>query len=320
MADDESDHKEKETLNAQSGEGVKDETAQKDKVEEDDELNDLLDSALEDFTKSDVSGAGCSGLVQQHGAEKAGAQTAESASCSNHLGGLDPGEVGADPFSEEISDEMAKQFSEAMKSFMAQDPALMQQFEKLTTSAGRAGDSQTAQGEFTETLTQTLSGLQENAEGLQNEVSEDELSRVFENLGLDGQPDGEFFPMMQGMMKMLLSKDVLYPSLKEISDKYPKWLSEHKESTEKEEFENYTKQHKIIEAICTEFESESDSETEDAKRQRFEKLMDLMQQMQELGQPPKDIVGEMAPGLEFDENGMPKVPGMPAMSEQCAVM
>ena len=33
----------------------------------------------------------------------------------------------------------------------------------------------------------------------------------------------EFMPMMQGMMQTLLSKDVLYPSLKEIVDK----VSEH---------------------------------------------------------------------------------------------
>ena len=37
-------------------------------------------------------------------------------------------------------------------------------------------------------------------------------------MGGDGQ-DGAFMGMMQGMMKSLLSKDVLYPSLKEITDK-----------------------------------------------------------------------------------------------------
>jgi len=35
--------------------------------------------------------------------------------------------------------------------------------------------------------------------------------------GSDDTADADLIPMMQGMMKSLLSKDVLYPSLKDIS-------------------------------------------------------------------------------------------------------
>lgn len=44
--------------------------------------------------------------------------------------------------------------------------------------------------------------------------------KMFSGMGLDSasQDDG-FMPMMQNMMKTLLSRDVLYPSLKEISEK-----------------------------------------------------------------------------------------------------
>ena len=54
------------------------------------------------------------------------------------------------------------------------------------------------------------------------EVSEDELLRLmssFSGAGDDAAGDDEFMPMMQGMMKSILSKDVLYPSLKDISEK-----------------------------------------------------------------------------------------------------
>ena len=54
-------------------------------------------------------------------------------------GDLDHSDAGADALSEEISDAMAKQFEDAMKSFMAQEPALMEQFQKLTTSDGQTG-------------------------------------------------------------------------------------------------------------------------------------------------------------------------------------
>ena len=46
------------------------------------------------------------------------------------------------------------------------------------------------------------------------------MMRMFSGMGMNGQGAGEgFMPMMQGMMKTLLSKEVLYPSLKEINDK-----------------------------------------------------------------------------------------------------
>jgi len=48
--------------------------------------------------------------------------------------------------------------------------------------------------------------------------------RLMSALGTDGvdsgageNTDADLIPMMQGMMKSLLSKDVLYPSLKDIS-------------------------------------------------------------------------------------------------------
>lgn len=47
----------------------------------------------------------------------------------------------------------------------------------------------------------------------------------------------------------------------------------------------------------------------------YTRLMELMQDMQECGQPPAEIVKELAPGLEFGPNGMPLManmgPGVP---------
>lgn len=56
-------------------------------------------------------------------------------------------------------------------------------------------------------------------------MSDDELMKSFQqslNLGPDGGGgDGEasFIPMMQNMMSNLLSKEILYPSLKDLADK-----------------------------------------------------------------------------------------------------
>lgn len=57
-------------------------------------------------------------------------------------------------------------------------------------------------------------------------MSDEDLMKAFEqSLNLGGEfggaqgEDGDFIPMMQNMMSNLLSKDVLYPSLKDLSDK-----------------------------------------------------------------------------------------------------
>lgn len=38
--------------------------------------------------------------------------------------------------------------------------------------------------------------------------------------------------------------------------------------------------------------------------------------MQELGPPPKEIMSELAPGMDLDADGLPGAPGM----DQCCVM
>jgi hypothetical protein len=40
--------------------------------------------------------------------------------------------------------------------------------------------------------------------------------------------------------------------------------------------------------------------------------MELMFDMQQYGQPPAEIIKDLAPGLKFDENGMPIMPNMGA--------
>ncbi|KAK6172158.1 hypothetical protein SNE40_015884 [Patella caerulea] len=273
----------------------------------DPELDQLLDSALEDFDK------------QATPEVKKEASNESTRSASDGAGPA----ASEDAMADEFSEQMAAQFEEAMKAFMSQDPSMVQQLEKLSEVAGKAGESAEAQQEFATTLSQTLSGLAQNAEGLQEEMSEEDLNQAFANMGVgamgpsDGQEGPDYFPMMQGMMQMLLSKEVLYPSLKEISSKYPKWLDENKDKIVEEERNRFNKQHTLMVEICSHYESEQETDSDDVKRERFENLMTIMQQMQELGQPPKDIVGDMAPGLEFDENGLPKLPGM---ASSCSIM
>lgn len=60
---------------------------------------------------------------------------------------------------------------------------------------------------------------------------------------------GDMLPFMQGMMEHLLSKEILYPSLKELSDKYPAWLEEHKSTINFSDLERYTKQLELMQKV-----------------------------------------------------------------------
>ena len=53
--------------------------------------------------------------------------------------------------------------------------------------------------------------------------------------------------------------------------------------------------------LCMVYETEPDN---------FPRLLELMQELQELGQPPSDIIRELAPGLVISEDGLPVMPNM----------
>lgn len=66
-----------------------------------------------------------------------------------------------------------------------------------------------------------------------------------------------------------------------------------------------------MEDVCKELEDENETDSNDTKRQRFEKVLGLMQKLQDYGQPPADLVGDVGPGVPFDPQGNP---------EQCNLM
>ncbi|XP_048149312.1 LOW QUALITY PROTEIN: peroxisomal biogenesis factor 19, partial [Corvus hawaiiensis] len=161
------------------------------------------------------------------------------------------------------------------------------------------GSDVASQQEFTSCLKETLSGLAKNTNDLQNSPgSEEELAKALEGLGLEeGGGDG-VLPVMRSIMESLLSKDVLYPSLKEITEKYPEWLRQHGPALSPEQRERFRAQQALMLRICAELEGERPGEPEGQRRERFETLLELMQQLQDLGHPPKELVGGHAPRIQ----------------------
>ena len=49
----------------------------------------------------------------------------------------------------------------------------------------------------------------------------------------------DLLPMMENMMQSLLSKELLYPAIRDLADKYPDWLADNRASLEDKEFDRY---------------------------------------------------------------------------------
>lgn len=114
------------------------------------------------------------------------------------------------------------------------------------------------------------------------------------------------------------SVDVAFPasSTQEIAAKYPAYLERHRDSLPPAELAAYERQYECIRALCTVYETEP---------QNFQRVMQLLTEMQECGAPPPEIVADMSehimpgglPGLGGEAGGLPPLPGDADPSKCC---
>ncbi|XP_034039588.1 peroxisomal biogenesis factor 19 isoform X2 [Thalassophryne amazonica] len=278
--------------------------------EQDAELDRLLDSALHDFDKMPAPPP---------------APKNEAASSVDSGTQKPPLLEDCKLFESLLEGDMATQAKEEWEKAMnelAQEPELLQHFQKLSEAAGKVGTDSASQQEFTSCLKETLRGLARNADNLQSSgLAGDDLVKALEGLGLDESAEGggDDGNILQSIMQNLLSKEVLYPSLKEITTKYPEWLDANRASLSPEDYQRYEQQARVMGDICKHFEREDEGAAD--KENTFEAVMDLMQQLQDLGQPPKELAGDAPPGLNFDTESL-NLPGGPGAgpAEECLIM
>uniref|UniRef100_A0A804L8E6 Uncharacterized protein n=1 Tax=Musa acuminata subsp. malaccensis TaxID=214687 RepID=A0A804L8E6_MUSAM len=106
----------------------------------------------------------------------------------------------------------------------------------------------------------------------------------------------------------LLSKEILHEPMREIGERYPKWLEEHKNDLNPEEYDCYYRQYELILKLNDVYENDPEN---------FSKIVDLMQTIQECGQPPSDIVQELAPDLDLSNFGQFSPDQLDATSDCC---
>ena len=122
---------------------------------------------------------------------------------------------------------------------------------------------------------------------------------------------------MPELLGTLLDKDILYPSIKELNEKYTPWLSKKGASLSEEELTRYGKQSDVIAQICKEYEKvqpegEScvdgvDKTDAEVNSKSTEKIIELMHEMRELGNPPEELMSSIQP------EGFPGLGDLPSL-------
>ncbi|KAI8876260.1 Pex19 protein [Backusella circina FSU 941] len=226
-------------------------------------------------------------------------------------------------------DEFAKQLAAGMEQLMGQmddDEEMKKAFESIWSSydkpTGATGTSREANSgkkttNFQETIGQTMNKLKDSSKEIDSSIADEsedafmaELMKQMESLA----DSGDFENVLEGMMSQLMSKEMLYEPMKELSEKYPDWLEKNKDKVEKADYEKYEQQFDICKKIVAKYDAPDFDEKNEAQGKV---IMDLMTKMQDLGQPPAEILDSVAPGMNF---GNPE--GMPDMKdlENCNIM
>ncbi|XP_019739399.1 peroxisomal biogenesis factor 19 isoform X1 [Hippocampus comes] len=278
---------------------------------DDAELDELLDSALDDFDKQSAP--------PEPETPSSSSSNGPEMTQQQQPPLLEDCKLFETLFEGDMAAQAQQEWKKAMTELAQEEPDLLEHFQKLSEAACKVGTDTASQQEFTSCLKDTLRGLAKNADNLQSSgLAGDDLVKALEGLGLDEGGEGEgddanVLPIMQSIMQNLLSKEVLYPSLKEITTKYPEWLEANRSSLSPEDVQRYEQQAKVMGEICQRFEKEEDGD------KVFEGIMDLMQKLQDLGQPPKELAGDAPPGFNFDMDSL-NLPGGAGSAEQCSIM
>lgn len=234
----------------------------------------------------------------------------------------------------EDEDEFAKQLQKEMESLLGQGDFQKQMediMKEMSAEMGGAnplaatsppakgsGAAKEADKNFQETIKKTMERMQSSGEAASSAAAasadqDDILAQMLkemENGGFGGEgSDEDFSKILMGMMEQLTNKEILYEPMKELNDKFPKWMETNKDKVSKEDLKRYEEQQLLVGEITARFERKGYSDG-DAKDREY--IVERMQkvcicsyrvptleahtdtiQMQAAGSPPPDLVGDM---------------------------
>eukprot|EP00730_Choanoeca_flexa_P000128 TRINITY_DN10057_c0_g1_i11.p1 TRINITY_DN10057_c0_g1~~TRINITY_DN10057_c0_g1_i11.p1 ORF type:complete len:282 (+),score=65.38 TRINITY_DN10057_c0_g1_i11:768-1613(+) len=278
-------------------------------------LDDLLADALDDFDAQDTEasrqtpqGPATEAATNNDGDDEVDALADQLA--DEFLAGL---QTAAD--STEVNDLVERLMSQLGTATEEAKPAAAPAVQD--TSASRASAQATASAarqdadSAPEDMEQVFTALLQNLSQETGSDMKDLLDGLLDETADDGNDftaDGSQAEQDSELLGALLSKELMYPSIKQLHTLYPSWLSANASTLSDEDRARYSKQQSIIGRICQCYESDDASPAA---------VKALISQMSECGPPPPALVQEM--GVDVDEQGRPQLPFAEA-GQPCAQM
>lgn len=207
-------------------------------------------------------------------------------------------DVAADEFSKQLQDQMA-----ALMGNVDESPEMKTEIEAMMRELGGAADPGTPskpndgvsgkvslsnrEEPFHETIRKTMERMQASGDqataAATNEDTDDMFAQMLKEMqdgGLEGAGDDEGFnKVLLGMMEQLTNKEILYEPMKELHDKFPRWMTENRSSTGADDLRRYDKQQTLVGEIVQRFEQKSYSDSHASDREfiveRMQQVLDL---------------------------------------------
>jgi len=203
-------------------------------------------------------------------------------------------ERGAEPsmedFSAQLQKEMATLMGEANES-----PEMKQQFETMikelggtaevvaerSAAGGSTSDSKSKGGDdaFQETIRKTMERMQASGDqasaAATSSDSDDLLAQMLKGMQGGGSEE-DFSKMLLGMMEQLTNKEILYEPMKELHDKFPRWMEKNQGTTPEKDLSRFKEQQRLVEEIVSRFETKGYSDENPEDR---EFIVERMQQV-----------------------------------------
>lgn len=247
-----------------------------------------------------------------------------------------------------LNDELTTNIEDLIKDLNIEDPDTKDQFEKLVKqfendniakpgSGSGIGSNSNNPQQFDDVMKETMHRLKQSGQNIDDQLKndpssgnpEDMLTQLLAGLGGangDGSGGGDFdmSKLLVDMLEQLSSKEVLYEPIKDLNSKFPDYLAEKKGVISDQEHSNYNKQYEITNEILLIYDSK---DYDDENTEKRGNVNTLLESLQELGQPPSELVGDSGSfpgfggfggsgaasgagagdsGLDFDDIDLPK--------------
>ncbi|WOO77419.1 Peroxisome biogenesis protein 19-1 [Vanrija pseudolonga] len=176
-----------------------------------------------------------------------------------------------------------------------------------------AGPSAARATSFEETIRKTMESINAGGANVGAGGDDTDLAALLRQLGSDpsaldglGDEDDDLGGLLDGMMAQLMSKEVLEEPMAELAAKYPEYLAKPPSTATPADLEKYRQQHKLVQQIVETFKKPGYTDERDGKE-----VARLVGEMQDLGGPPTEIMGDLPEGFDFANLGN---------DEQCVIM